>query len=195
LIQGNTFYGNGYSIACFEKSPGVGGGQADAINNIFSQSKLDAILVDDLSILAVSYCLSDTDELDGPGNIHADPLLGHNLRLTAASPAMNTGSPASPADPDGSRSDMGAYAYRESNQAFVVISEIHYHPKNGEILEFIELTNTGDTTQDLSGWTLTRDIEYRFPSGRRKDGAEKLIFMPLPTPGTHNTDIGSDLKN
>ncbi|NQV34482.1 MAG: CotH kinase family protein, partial [Phycisphaeraceae bacterium] len=163
LIEGNTFYGNGIAVACFEKNLGVGGGHADAINNIFSHSRLTSHFVDDLSLLEISYCLSDTDKLSGPGNIQADPRFGNNLRLTAESPAIQSGSPASPANPDGSRRDMGAYAYDGADRAFVVISEIHYHPEAGDVLEFVELKNAGDTTADLSGWTLTKDIEYTFP--------------------------------
>lgn len=175
LIQGNTFYGNGYAIACFEKNLGVGGGQADAIDNIFSHSRLASGFVDDLSTLAMSYCLSDTEDLSGPGNLLADPLLGHNFRLTADSPAINAGSPVGPADPDGSRRDMGAYAYDGRDQASVVISEIHYHPQAGNLLEFIELANTGDTPQDLSGWTLTRDIQYTFPAGTSMAPGECIV--------------------
>jgi len=174
LIEGNTFYGDGYSIACFEKNLGVGGGHGDAINNIFSQSKLTSIFVDDLSILETSYCLSDTDKLSGSGNIQANPLLNNNFRLAANSPAINAGSPSGPADPDGSRRDLGAY-YGQADQASVVISEIHYHPKAGSIMEFIELVNTGDKTTDLSGWTLTRDIEYMFPANTNIAPGECIV--------------------
>ncbi len=160
LIEGNTFYGDGYSIACFEKNLGVGGGGADAINNIFSHSKLASSFVDDLSFLAISYCLSDTDELSGLGNIQTDPLFGNNFHLTANSPAIQTGSPSD----NGTYKDMGAFYYTETDQAHMIISEIHYHPVAGDVLEYIELINTSDTATDLSGWTLTRDIEYRFPA-------------------------------
>lgn len=50
----------------------------------------------------------------GTGNLQADPLFvsafgpARDFRLSAASPAINAGDPASPADPDGSRADMGA---------------------------------------------------------------------------------------
>ena len=162
LVEGNTFYGNGYSIACFEKNLGVGGGTADAFNNIFSVSKLASHLVDDFSLLTISYCLSDTDKLPGSGNIQGDPMFGHNFRLNAASPAIHAGSPAGPANPDGSRRDMGAHPYSELDRTSVIISEIHYNPHAGQVLEFIELVNTGGTTVDLSGWTLARDVQYRF---------------------------------
>lgn len=164
LIEGNTFYGNGYAVACFEKNLGVGGGQTDAVNNIFAQSKLASSLVDDLSVLTMAYCLSDTDELFGIGDIQADPLFGNNFHLTAHSPAIEAGSPAGATDPDGSRRDLGAYPYSETEQAHVLISEIHYHPLQGEAYEFIELRNTGNVATDLSGWRLTRSIEFLFPN-------------------------------
>ncbi|MEM1452449.1 MAG: right-handed parallel beta-helix repeat-containing protein [Planctomycetota bacterium] len=47
------------------------------------------------------------------GNIDTDPLfvdlLAGDLRLTDVSPCFDTGDPASPLDPDGTRADMGAY--------------------------------------------------------------------------------------
>ena len=50
----------------------------------------------------------------GAGNISVDPLFlapGYNFHLTALSPCIDSGNPALPLDPDGSRADMGAYPY------------------------------------------------------------------------------------
>ncbi|HLU47184.1 MAG TPA: lamin tail domain-containing protein, partial [Planctomycetota bacterium] len=48
----------------------------------------------------------------------------------------------------------------------VVISEIHYHPPEGEDgLEFIELANETTTPVDLSGWAFVEGIELEFPPG------------------------------
>ena len=51
----------------------------------------------------------------GVGNINTDPmfwdLAGGNFHLKPGSPCIDTGSPASPLDPDGSRADMGAFAF------------------------------------------------------------------------------------
>ncbi|MCX8036727.1 MAG: lamin tail domain-containing protein, partial [Candidatus Sumerlaeia bacterium] len=50
--------------------------------------------------------------------------------------------------------------------AFVVINEIHYHPRNNEnALEFVELLNDSPTTEDLTGWKFFSGIEYVFPKG------------------------------
>lgn len=176
LIERNTFYGNKYALACFEKNLGVGGGQADALNNIFAQSKLASTVVDDLSSLSISYCISDTDELSGPGNLQAAPLFNQNFRLSAASPAIQAGSPVDPADPGGPRQDIGAFAFGDSGRAQVVISELHYHPLQAEDYEFIELTNADDSVIDLSGWALTRGVELVFPANTQIAPGECIVI-------------------
>jgi hypothetical protein len=49
----------------------------------------------------------------GTGNINSDPLFVNtalnNFQLKASSPCVNTGDPASPLDPDGTRADIGAH--------------------------------------------------------------------------------------
>jgi len=175
LIDGNTFYGNDYPIACFEKNIGVGGGSADATNNIFSKSRWSSYFVDELSILNISYSLSDTDNLSGAGNVYADPLFGNNFKLKPNSPAIDAGSPDSPTDPDGTRKDIGAYYYNEADEVFVIINEIHYNPSNGDNSEFIELYNTGNSQIDLSGWSFTKGIDYTFPQGLSLDSDEYII--------------------
>ena len=48
----------------------------------------------------------------------------------------------------------------------VVINELHYHPAdNDEREEFVELTNAGTTTVDLSGWCLADGITGCFGAG------------------------------
>ena len=50
--------------------------------------------------------------------------------------------------------------------AAMVISEIHYHPAEGDdALEFIELTSDTTTPQDLSGFHFTEGIDFEFPAG------------------------------
>lgn len=62
----------------------------------------------------VRYSLLNEDgSALGPGNVQAAPLFqggGTYFHLAPGSPAVDSGDPAGPLDPDGSRSDMGAYA-------------------------------------------------------------------------------------
>ena len=48
----------------------------------------------------------------------------------------------------------------------IVLSEIHYHPAdpNGDA-EFIELSNASEAVVDLSGWSLSRGVEFTFSPG------------------------------
>ncbi len=57
---------------------------------------------------------SDLSEVwPGTGNLNSDPLFvnagARNFRLLPGSPCINSGDPASPTDPDGSRADMGFF--------------------------------------------------------------------------------------
>ena len=62
----------------------------------------------------------------------------------------------------------------------LVISKIHYHPKDvldieGDRLEFIEITNHGDETVDLTGiYFRELGITYGFPAGSTVAGHEAL---------------------
>jgi len=63
-----------------------------------------------------SYCdIGDGDFAGMDGNISADPRFWApdfgDYRLKADSPCIDAGDPASPPDPDGSRADMGAFAF------------------------------------------------------------------------------------
>lgn len=64
----------------------------------------------------------------------------------------------------------------------LVISKIHYHPMDwwsidGDHLEFIEITNNGDTEVDLTGiyfWEL--GLTYRFPDGAHLAGRQAVVL-------------------
>ena len=45
----------------------------------------------------------------------------------------------------------------------VVIHEIHYHPPEGALLEFVELYNPRSEALSLAGWHFAEGIDYRFP--------------------------------
>jgi CotH protein/lamin tail-like protein/chitobiase/beta-hexosaminidase-like protein/parallel beta helix pectate lyase-like protein/type IX secretion system substrate protein len=175
FIDVNTFYNCDYGVASFEKNLGSGGGNADIVNSIFSKSALAPIFVDNLSILNVSYSLSDTKELDGIENLNADPLFANNFILSSLSSAINAGNPQSELDPDGTRTDLGAN-YFSGDEEPMIINEIHYNPENGENYEFIELYNTGSKSIDLSGYKISEAINFIFPIGSSIKSNEFIIL-------------------
>lgn len=61
---------------------------------------------------------------------------------------------------------MCVSAMRASAQS-VVINELHYNPpaSAGADAEFIELYNAGESTADLTGWTISNGVVYAFPGG------------------------------
>jgi hypothetical protein len=65
----------------------------------------------------------------------------------------------------------------------VVVSEIMYHPAardDGRNLEYIELFNTFDWSEDLSGWRITGEINYTFPAGTTLAKRSFLVVAPAP---------------
>ena len=58
----------------------------------------------------------------------------------------------------------------------VVISELHYHPPEGqEALEFLEITNDAYSPEDISGWAFVEGIRFEFPPGTILRGREALV--------------------
>ncbi|KAA3617029.1 MAG: T9SS C-terminal target domain-containing protein [Calditrichaeota bacterium] len=174
FIDRNTFYGNALAVASFEKNIGAGGGHADIVNSILSQSTKAPFWVDDLSVLNISYSLSDTEKMNGEGNIHSNPSFSNNFYLNSNSPAIDAGSPDT-IDPDGTRADMGAKYYDGTEHEKLMITEIHYNPANGDGFEFIEIFNSGLTTVALQGFRLSGRIEFSFPVGSQITSGEYLI--------------------
>src|SRR5436190_6779633 len=65
----------------------------------------------------------------------------------------------------------------------VVISEIMYHPTNrvdGKNLEFIELFNSNPYFEDISGFRLTGDIDFTFPSNTVFAARSYLVVAASP---------------
>ena len=69
--------------------------------------------------------------------------------------------------------------------AHVVVNEIFYHPPddaagNEPALDFIELHNpTGDPV-DVSGWSFTEGVVFRFPAGSRIEAGGFLVVAAAP---------------
>lgn len=65
----------------------------------------------------------------------------------------------------------------------MILSEIHYHPpprQDGRNLEFIEVHNARSLFEDLTGWRLSGDIEYRFPDGLSLAAGETRVIAAAP---------------
>lgn len=160
-IDHNTIHACDKGIAAYEKNPGYKGGIGTVSNTISSNSKSAAYTADTLSVLNVSYSLSDTEPLIGEGNLSdnsqmIDPTR-YDFRLQNTSPAINSGTLGS---------TMGALSLPTyEGQPQVQISEIYYNDTADGEGEFIELYNPGTQPIDLSGYTLSEAVDYVFPSG------------------------------
>ena len=58
----------------------------------------------------------------------------------------------------------------------VVINEIMYRPPGDlDQLQYVELFNTGGAEVDLSGWSFTSGVKFRFPAGKKLAGQGFLV--------------------
>jgi parallel beta-helix repeat protein len=146
FVEGNIFAGNsGAAIVVSDYDPGsflravnnTIAGNADGILLEFGHEAIvkNNIIVGNGRGIARGYFQSfsstyndvwgnDVDYADcspGEGDISEDPLfvggVPFDYALTAASPCIDAGDPASPPDPDGTRADMGARYYHQSTGA------------------------------------------------------------------------------
>jgi hypothetical protein len=159
FIDHNTFYRNGISILCYEKVNGQGPGKALATNNIFSQSQSTIFELDSMSTLEIHYSLSDTHALPGDDNLNADPgfldTANSDFRLQPESPCINSGDPEAALDPDGTRSDIGAYYFNLNAPDLLVINEINYNSSQDyDTGDWLELYNPSELDADLGAWRL-----------------------------------------
>ncbi len=82
---------------------------------------------------------------------------------------------------------FGVFALASSRSAVaqvyldVVISEIMYHASGSdEEGEYIELTNRGSQTVDLTGWRFSDGIDYAFPAGTMMAPGSRLVIAKDP---------------
>lgn len=92
--------------------------------------------------------------MPGNGNIHADPGFinssERNFHLNPESPCIDAGDPESEPDPNGSRTDIGAFY---SSGIRIVINEINFNSSdNFNPYDWVELYNPQDEPADISGW-------------------------------------------
>jgi hypothetical protein len=75
------------------------------------------------------------------------------------------------------RRPLGRFEQLEARHLLaVVINEFHYDPDNSaELVEFIELHNTGPAAVDLSDWRIDEGVDFAFPSGSTIDAGQYLV--------------------
>lgn len=62
----------------------------------------------------------------------------------------------------------------------VVFNELHYHPTEGNDLEYIELYNQHSVDIDLSGWRLSGGIDFDLPARTILKGGDYLVIAANP---------------
>ena len=65
----------------------------------------------------------------------------------------------------------------------LILSEIMYHPPDradGRNLEFVEIYNARSIFEDLTGWRLSGDIDFKFPDGFKLQAGEFVAIAAAP---------------
>ncbi|MBN1475805.1 CotH kinase family protein [Candidatus Sumerlaeota bacterium] len=71
----------------------------------------------------------------------------------------------------------------------IVINEIQYHPeRTGDVGEFIELLNVGESEIALGGWSLGEAIDFTFPAGASMAPGAHLVVAHTPA----SIDVSGD---
>lgn len=166
-IRNNTFYGNDYGVAIFEKNAGAGGSNATIKNSIFSSSRISPVYVDDKSEATISYSLSDTQKLSGDNNIREDPIFINNFYLADNSPAKTCGENSSTA---------GAVTGISDYKSGLHINEIYNCSENSDNVEFIEIFNSSSSEINLSGYTISNGFNFVFNNGITIKSGEYLVL-------------------
>ena len=204
ILDGNTLVDCDIGVDVYEKNFGLGGGSAAVTNTVFSGSRTAPVKADTLSRITVAHSLSDTVAIDagGPGNLLANPLFTApdrlDFSLKPGSPAIDAGAPDHPADPDGSRSDIGArHRFDASDYPYplastVVIDEILANSEGDQ--DWIELRNRAAQPVDIGGWFLSDSAtdlrKYRIPAGTRLDPGERIVLTERQHFGVASLDTG-----
>jgi hypothetical protein len=151
---------------------------------------------DGTSIPPGGYLLIGEESFSPAGEMALDGNRGGSLWLASAHPSTGklhnfedemqwspvTSGLAYGRSPDGSGAfaPLAAYTPGSDNSAArvgpVQVTEIHYHPA-GTTPEFVEISNTGGSAQDLGKWTVRGDVDLDFPAGFTIDPVEAVVLV------------------
>jgi hypothetical protein len=145
-------------------------------NSILSNSYTASYSSDNKSTLALYYSISDNDRLPENGtNLFGDPsfinpsLLDYDLGTS--SPAINS------ADDNGIPGNMGSRYFKFPGTPSVMISKIFYNEFNEpDKHEFIGIFNPASESVDLSGYVVTRGIDFTFPQGTLLNAGSTIVI-------------------
>ncbi len=141
-----------YGVACFQKNIGLGGGIATLSNSIITQSSSTPLFVDETSSIIAAYIQTDDVLASGDFTFVAAPYYmapdEQNYSLTSFSPAVDKGDPEFALDPDGSRSDLGAFALNKNTISDPLQNNllIYPNPSSGSIVVSIKNGTQSQTT-------------------------------------------------
>ena len=110
-LANNSFYKNQIAVSAMVLGNPSLGSSIEIINCIFQSNDQD-LFTDSKSEIRTSYSSSNIQLITGENNLLGPAKFispsDKNFNLNLASDCINSGSPESPFDPDGSRADMGA---------------------------------------------------------------------------------------
>lgn len=165
-VRNSTLFGIGTPVASYEKVGGRKGGNVLVSNSILSNSYDRSYELDPYSTLSFQNCISDNDSL---------PPLNNN---SFGDPGFNA-----PGYFDFTRKNalpatLGSSFYPITPDAQLTISDIFYNGnKATDRTEFIGLLNPGKQTIDLSGYYLSKAVEFTFPAGSTLEPGKKIYVV------------------
>ena len=163
-VNRSTFYGNGTSVSCYEKNPGLAGGNAAIKNSILSNTHLATFQSDSKSSTKITYSLSDNEPLPAnSNNIWGNPEFTDpthfDFTLLTSSPALGTGFD------NGFPATMGAKIPYLELEPHLLICQLYLNPLNNSNLEYLALYNPAANDIDASGFSIDKGVTCTFPSG------------------------------
>jgi len=174
LIQGNTITFLAYGIHATMIYSWM---QLDVVNNIFlgtgeSPTGIYNLLEHETSIRYNDFyhvsTITHNCELD-TGNILVDPRFRagdpYDYQLQANSPCIDTGDPASPLDPDGTRADMGCYFFdHRIDNPPAIISPVVVNIQRGTVLRYVARATDDNGPLQFGFWNLPSWLHQEDPS-------------------------------